>query len=159
MKHLRYASYVARHKFFVFVAGLRTGAPLWRLVIHDWSKMTPAEWHPYVEAFYGEKLHHEYDALLRAERQTNFDAAWLHHQHRNPHHWQHWLLQEDDGGLKVLEMPDDLIREMVADWMGAGRTITGKWEVNAWYDANAYKIKLGPETQAKVESLLELIER
>ena len=44
--HLRYLGYVVRHKWFVFRAGLRTGAPLWRLVIHDWSKFTPAEWGP-----------------------------------------------------------------------------------------------------------------
>jgi hypothetical protein len=26
------------HKWFVFLAGFKTGAPLWRLIIHDWSK-------------------------------------------------------------------------------------------------------------------------
>lgn len=48
--HLRYALYVARHKWFVLLAGRRTGAPLWRLLVHDWSKLTPAEWGAYVEA-------------------------------------------------------------------------------------------------------------
>lgn len=51
--HLHYASYVVRHKWFVFYAGLKIKAPLWRLVIHDWSKLTPAEWFPYVLRFYG----------------------------------------------------------------------------------------------------------
>lgn len=53
MPHPRYASYVARHKWFVFRAGRITGAPLWRLLIHDWPKLTPAEWGPYVRSFYG----------------------------------------------------------------------------------------------------------
>ena len=44
--HLRYLGYVLRHKWFVLVAGLKVGAPLWRLLIHDWSKFTAAEWGP-----------------------------------------------------------------------------------------------------------------
>jgi hypothetical protein len=52
-KHLRYLSYVVCHKWFVFVAGLKTGAPFWRLLIHDWSKFMPSEWRPYVLSFYG----------------------------------------------------------------------------------------------------------
>jgi hypothetical protein len=142
--HLRYASYVARHKWFVFRAGLKTGAPLWRLLIHDWSKLTPAEWGPYVRTFYAKEK----------ARAGEFDKAWLHHQHRNPHHWQHWLLQEDDGDLKALRMPDKLVREMVADWMGAGRAITGKWDVASWYEANTHKITLHPEVRVRVENLI-----
>jgi hypothetical protein len=166
--HLEYASYVARHKWFVFRAGLKTGAPLWRLLIHDWSKFSPAEWSAYVESFYkpldpsigrgegaaGVAL----DKRLKAERKARFNAAWLHHQHRNPHHWQHWLLREDDGPTLVLEMPESLIREMVADWMGAGRAITGKWEVASWYAANAHKIVLAPETREAVEKLIAAIQ-
>lgn len=144
--HLRYASYVVRHKWFVFRAGLKTGTPLWRLVIHDWSKLSPAEWTPYVASFYGP----ERTPAVRAA----FEAAWLHHQHRNPHHWQHWLLQEDDGDLKTLPMPEHFIREMVADWMGAGRAITGKWEVHEWYTKNAEKIRLSPGTRRAVEALI-----
>jgi hypothetical protein len=41
MKHVRYLSYVVRHKWFVLLAGIKTGAPLWRLLIHDWSKFAP----------------------------------------------------------------------------------------------------------------------
>lgn len=144
--HLKYASYVARHKWFVFVAGRRTGAPLWRLLIHDWSKLTPAEWFPYVRSFYGG----ERTPAVRLA----FDAAWLHHQHRNPHHWQHWLLRKDDGDTRALAMPPALVREMVADWMGAGRAITGRWEVATWFEANEAKIALHPATRVHVEQLV-----
>ncbi len=162
--HLSYAGYVARHKWFVFRAGLRTKAPLWRLLIHDWSKLSPAEWGAYVESFYkpfdpsigrGEgQAGVELVDRLKAERKARFNAAWLHHQHRNPHHWQHWLLREDDGPTLALEMPEPLIREMVADWMGAGRAITGKWEVGSWYAANRDKIVLAPGTRSLVDALV-----
>lgn len=145
--HLKYASYVVRHKWFVFRAGLKTRAPIWRLLIHDWSKMSPAEWGPYVRSFYGKQ------GRTRAVRAA-FDAAWLHHQHRNPHHWQHWLLWEDDGPVKALEMPAGLAREMVADWMGAGRAITGRWDVASWYEANRDTIVLAPRTRCLVDRLV-----
>lgn len=162
--HFKYAGYVARHKWFVFVAGLKTGAPLWRLLIHDWSKLTPAEWSAYVETFYqpldpsigrgeGETEVDFVDRLI-AERKARFNAAWLHHQHRNPHHWQHWLLRADDGWVKPLPMPEHFAREMVADWMGAGRAITGEWEVGSWYERNRDKIVLAPETRELVEQLI-----
>lgn len=40
---LKYMSLTMVHKWYVFLAGLKTGAPIWRLIIHDWSKFTPAE--------------------------------------------------------------------------------------------------------------------
>lgn len=144
--NLQYASYVARHKWFVFRAGLKTGAPLWRLIIHDWSKLTSAEWGPYVRSFYGGERTPEVRAA--------FNRAWLHHQHRNQHHWQSHLLLEDDGSLKVLPIPDHFIREMVADWAGAGRAITGKWEVGQWYAKNYEKIRLDLGTRRTVNELI-----
>jgi Family of unknown function (DUF5662) len=146
--HFEYAAYVARHKWFVLLAGLKTGAPIWRLLIHDWSKLTPAEWSPYVRNFYTDR-----------KDQAAFDRAWLHHQHRNPHHWQHWLLREDDGDTKALPMPESLVREMVADWMGAGRAITGKWDVVSWYAKNRSKIVLESGTRLAVDALVAEVSR
>lgn len=170
MNHLRYLSYVVRHKWFVFVAGFATGAPLWRLVIHDWSKFTPAEWGPYVRKFYGNADNRTPLADFHGDQRmwalgcwwvkwkeqvdADFDRAWLHHQHTNPHHWQHWVLREDSGATKVLEMPEHFVREMVADWMGAGRAITGKWEAQDWYIQNASKMLLHDRTRDLVERLL-----
>jgi hypothetical protein len=108
--------------------------------------MTPAEWGPYVRTFYDKAK----------SVPGEFNKAWLHHQHHNPHHWQHWLLQNDDGTKTCLEMPEDLVREMVADWMGAGRAITGKWEVATWYEKNKFKIQLHALTRMQVERLIEV---
>lgn len=160
--HLLYAKYLARHKWFVFVAGLKTGAPLWRLAIHDWSKFLPSEWIPYASYFYGEKAklqaeeHDDYTYWIKAQKYYDaFDRAWLHHQHFNPHHWQHWVLREDSGDTKLLPIPENFARELVADWMGAGRAITGRWEVKVWYGKNREKILLHPKTRAFVEGLIE----
>jgi hypothetical protein len=165
-KHFKYLDYVIRHKYFVFVAGLKTKAPLWRLLIHDWSKFMPSEWLPYTEFFYGD--HHDFcykcgehvrrhDFLPCKYYRTKdaFDRAWLHHLHLNPHHWQHWVLRMDSGDTLVLNMPEKLIREMVADWMGAGRAITGRWEAYDWYQKNKDKMQMTEDTRSMVECLLE----
>jgi hypothetical protein len=56
-----------------------------------------------------------------------------------------------------LPMPEHYAREMVADWLGAGRAITGKWEAKEWYQKNKNAIILHPTTRAFVENLLEEI--
>ena len=147
-RHLAYARYLARHKWFVFSACFRTGAGFWRGLVHDLSKFKPREWIPYSETFYAK------DGSKRYLETEEFDVAWLHHQHANPHHWQYWLLHEDDGGVKVLEMPDEYVREMVADWIGAGAA-QGKPDTLGWYNANKHKMKLHSKTKSKVEKLLE----
>lgn len=156
--HVKYLSYVLRHKWFVFVAGLRTGAPIGRLIIHDWSKFTPTEWGPYVRQFFNP------DGSRRQVRRPDggydpnaqsgdFRRAWLSHQ-RNRHHWQAWVSIGDGGSLNALPMPMGFIREMVADWMGAGRAITGRWEVMEWYAKNRDLMLLHTNTRARVDALL-----
>jgi len=164
--HLKYARYLARHKWFVLLAGLRYGAPLWRLLVHDASKVRPSEWFPYVAYFYGPEPtgapRGQHDRPNRAanaahekrERQAAFDRAWLAHQHRNPHHFQHHILRGDDGTTVALPMPEPLVREMVADWAGAGRAITGKWDVETWYEANYDRIVLDASARHLVDLML-----
>ena len=150
-KHLKYLSYVLRHKYYVFVAGNKVGCSFWRLIKHDWTKFLPCEWFPYVESFYGKYKYKERPpSLVEA-----FDKAWLHHQHWNDHHWQHWILKEDSGKLKLLTIPSCCIKEMVADWAGAGRAITGKWDVYVWFRANKDKMQIEPESLATIELYLE----
>jgi len=140
--------YLIIHKWFVFLAGLKTKAPLWNLIIHDWSKILPSEFIPYANFFYNQKLQNK-------ENKDRFNYAWLFHQRRNPHHWQYWYLIRDNAPDFPMKMPEKYVREMVADWAGAGRAITGKWDVFTWYEKNKEKILLNPDTKTLVESLLE----
>lgn len=149
--HIDYAWYVARHKAFVFRAGIKTGAPIWRLVIHDWSKLTPAEWGPYVDRF----MRGDSGKLDKSGDSEAFHRAWTHHWHLNPHHWEHWVTTEG----AALRMPEPLVREMVADWMGAGRAITGRWGVADWYAQHRDRIHLHPESRALAESLIARFSR
>jgi len=161
MKHWNYLKYVIRHKWFVFLAGVKIGAPVWRLIIHDWSKFLPSEWFPYAEKFYGKKVDKNEPNdfkywLARGPVDAEFDQAWNLHQKRNKHHWQYWLLTNDssDPKHKPMQMPRKYMLEMVADWMGTGRAITGKWECGKWYDQNRGNIMLQEYTRLSVDHIL-----
>lgn len=165
--YLQYFKYVCVHKWFVFVAGLRVKAPLWNLIVHDLSKFLPDEFIPYAQYFYDKKKR-ESEGLEAiglfglAELapfgfyvRDRFNRAWLLHQRRNPHHWQYWYLMQDNDPDMAIPMPEKYVREMIADWAGAGRAITGKWDTANWYEKNKEKIKLHPETRTMVETLLQ----
>lgn len=157
MKHLKYASYVLRHKWFVFLECYKMGIP-WQGITHDLSKLWPDEWWAYTNHFYGKDSHHgashaatgyykdePTSVHLNATSRTGndpFDAAWLAHQRRNPHHWQHWVLREDNGHTKILCMPVRYRKEMLADWIGAGKAQGYGDNTKTWYTANKHKMHL-----------------
>lgn len=210
--HWLYFKYVAKHKWYVFLACLRYGL-IWRGIKHDWTKFLPSEWFPYVEYFYGAKRPDlgttGYKHDLHQDDMA-FNYAWNYHQKRNSHHWQYWILNYDspqpqfneqsyDGGqnhaiiadkdgnvaavlydydsdyaplknpnmdaqkrlleeLKhtpiPLKMPVNDAKEMIADWMGAGKA-QGKPKTWEWYAANKDKIQLHPETRVWVDAEME----
>jgi hypothetical protein len=167
-KHLKYARYLAIHKWFVMVACFRRGLIL-QGIVHDWSKFLPSEWRPYAEFFYSAIDRKTRDELRQqcfkatgsfpwpssAELRDAFNVAWLKHQHRSPHHWQHWVLRNDDGSTVLIEMPRKYALEMLCDWDGAGRAITGKCGgTKDWYLKNRPKITLHFATQQLVEKEL-----
>jgi hypothetical protein len=149
--HLRYFTSLLRHKWYVFLECCKLGIP-WLGIIHDWSKFRPSEWGPYAHSFHGPWDYKDRPAwLVRA-----FDEAWLHHQNRNKHHWQYYLLVQDDDQDKALPMPDKYRREMLADWRGAGRAYTGADNTKSWYleRCDKWSSRLHPETRAWIESEL-----
>ena len=119
--HFRYLWYITRHKWFVFIECCKLGIP-WRGIVHDLSKLSPFEYNAYRLNFSFDW--EAYGSPMPEELKDRFDEAWLHHIHKNPHHWQYWLLREDDGGTKLIPIPDVYRREMLADWRGAGKAIT-----------------------------------
>ena len=114
---------------------------------HDDSKYDVDEYYAYCEYFYGNNRN-------SPEVQEEFDYAWLHHQHNNPHHWQHWLLREDDGSTKALEMPYDYILEMICDWWSFSWRTGNLYEIFTWYETNSHKIVLHEKSKASVEHIL-----
>ena len=80
----------------------------------------------------------------------------LLHQKRNKHHWQWWVLPEDEGGVKILLMSSVYIREMICDWRGAGRAqgVVDWRNPYRWYEINKHKMQLDAHTRFILESYL-----
>lgn len=143
---IRHLNYLLWHKVYVFRAGRRRGVPTWQLIVHDWSKLTPAEFIPYTRHHFlgnGRK-----DSLTFAA----FERAFKLHCARNPHHWEHWT----SGECAPYPMPYVAILEMLADWDGTGPLKKNGVTSVEFYTANRSRIKLHPDTRFHVEAELGL---
>jgi hypothetical protein len=131
---LRFLKSLLLHKWYVFRGGrMLGGIPLWRLIVHDWSKFGTWEFSRYAANFFGDYTKSSVD---RASISEDFAIAWLHHENFNPHHVGYWIPRTAQFKGIPLRMPDTFVREMVADWLGASRAYTGSWDMTEWLDKN-----------------------
>lgn len=160
----KYLKYVAIHKYHVFVECAKQGIPL-QGIIHDWHKFLPSEFMPYYRHFYGDIHRGRDESGYYKPTDTGdpeFDYAWLMHVSRGRHHWQFWILPCDEDGtgtptdMKVYEMPLKYRKEMLADWIGAGKA-QGTKGVQFWWEKNKGKMILGPETRAWLQDEIDSI--
>lgn len=94
--YLKYLWAVLRHKWYVMLECFKLGL-IWRGIIHDWTKFLPDEFIPYARFFYGQVGQPKSvppDSIDPIE--AAFILAWNKHQKRHDHHWQFWLLTEDN---------------------------------------------------------------
>lgn len=119
---------------------------------HDLSKLDPEEYSYYDEYFYGKSKD---DPAVK----LNFKYAWLHHIHNNPHHWQYWILHNDepDEGMVVLDMPYQYIVDMICDWWSFSWKKGNLMEIFNWYDQHKDYMKLSGNTRSTVEMILRKI--
>ena len=116
---------------------------------HDHSKWGTSEYNQYDEYFYGGNP--SFKIAL------DFKYAWLHHQNRNPHHWQYWVLINDDPNENIMPLPIPMvyIYEMIADWWSFSWKDGNLFEIFDWYDAHKDYILLERSTRIVVEDLLK----
>ena len=165
-KYIQYLKYLLKHKWYVAIECFNEGL-YWRGIVHDMSKFLPSEFIPYTNFFYGKN---NPSSSTRDDtgyykptdtEDERFDFAWLLHQKRNRHHWQWWILPEDDGGIKILIMDEQCAKEMVCDWVGAGKAQgyfspndDRYYETRAWYRKNENKMTLHPTTRQYIENII-----
>lgn len=145
---------------------------------HDLTKYSPDEYGAYDRYFYRNDDSEDI--------QKEFDQAWLHHIRCNPHHWQHWVLIEDDSDsqekLKPLPIPDNYILEMICDWWSFSwvkffseqddepnessftsydylqKSFDNLYSIFDWYADHKDKIVVTNEVREKIEAILDLIQ-
>ena len=115
---------------------------------HDASKTDPEEYDAYDAYFYGNNR--SYSVV------QNFKKAWLRHIHNNPHHWQHWILINDEPkeGMVVIDMPYIYIVEMICDWWAFSWKKGDLNEIFGWYEDRKDYMKLSANTRRSVEYIL-----
>jgi hypothetical protein len=121
----------------------------WQLMHnHDYSKSDKEEYDAYDAYFYGGNRSYQ---VMR-----DFRKAWLRHIHHNPHHWQHWVLINDDPneGEILLDMDYIYIIEMICDWWAFSWAKDNLYEIFNWYDAHKNYMKLSEYTKRTVEHIL-----
>ena len=123
---------------------------------HDKSKRTML---PDADNYY--ELRCEYDAYANyfygtqtPEVKEAFNRAWLAHIHANPHHCQHWMLQNDEDGLILLDMPYVFVVEMISDWWAFSWKSNNLYEIFDWYDAHKNGILVSDKTRKTIDTLL-----
>lgn len=136
---MQYLLLTLKHKWFVFLAGLKLGVPVLQLILHDISKLMPWELPHYQRQFFG-----------KANDPKGFINCWIHHQNHNKHHWEYWIPRTGHNRCNPqypddvpVEMPERYVKEMIADWLGAGRAYEGKWPDQnwKWFEVNYPKIR------------------
>jgi len=146
---------VIMHKHLVFKYCCRVGIPLQGLV-HDLSKFSPAEFRPSVHYFKGTS-----SPIGAERREKGYSSAWLHHKAINKHHWEYWVEFRDDGTEYYVKMPMRFVKEMLCDWLSAGKTYNRKtWQQHFpldYFHAHESYYKLNPETKAFALKVLEMI--
>lgn len=117
---------------------------------HDKSKYSKEEYDSYDRYFFGNNKTNQV--------KEDFDYAWLHHIHNNPHHWQYWTLISDNPkeDIKYLNIPLKYIVEMICDWWAFSWKDGDLLEIFTWYDEHRKGIKILENSHNKscIEGLL-----
>ena len=118
---------------------------------HDLSKDFEDEYNAYDAYFYGNNVSYQ--------AEEDFKYAWLKHIHRNPHHWQHWILINDEPneGKVLLDMPYNYIIEMICDWWAFSCKDMQLGEIFDWYVKHSKYMELSIKTRRTVVDILNKI--
>lgn len=129
----------------------------WRGLIHDMSKFHPIEFIESLDYVDGKS-----SPIPRCKKDKGYSLAWLHHKSHNKHHFEYWI-DFNNGEINPIEMPYKYVKEMVADWLAAGRTYKGKsfniQDEYGWLQSNNMIIAklLHPSTNLKVREIMEIM--
>jgi hypothetical protein len=88
-----------------------------------------------------------------------YSPSWIHHYHKNKHHFQYWWDEDEEGKIIPIKMPYKYVVESVCDMIGASKAYGGnKWQESAvwsyWLEKCKGKRIMHPESAQFVEKLL-----
>lgn len=113
---------------------------------HDVSKWSDDEFEGYRQFFY------PVPGSIKSKEE--FNKAWLHHQNTNKHHPEYWIMR-DDKDIKLLDMPNIYIAEMLLDWAAMGIRYGGS--AYEYYNKEGHKKLFSDNTRKKVEEVINVM--
>ena len=150
----RHFKKVCTHKHWVFYYCCKVGIPFQGLM-HDLSKFSPTEFWESVKYYQGTS-----SPIDACKKENGWSAAWMHHKGRNKHHYEYWQDNFDNGGNPI-EMPMKYKKEMLCDYLGAGRAYHGKSfnfekELKWWETKKSKPIAMHPNDIAFIDKYINL---
>lgn len=147
---------VTRHRNKVLAHCIKAGI-IWRGLMHDLSKFSPAEFLSGVKYYQGTRSPNE------MERETiGYSKAWMHHKGRNRHHFEYWTdYNTKTKRIEPVRMPDIFIYEMFCDRVAASKIYkkdeyTDSCPYDYFMAAKARRV-IEQETSDKLEMLLKML--
>lgn len=123
-KLLKHLKVIRNHRKFVRKACWKMGL-FWQGLTHDLSKYSLKELGIY-KFYNGKRSPHQ-----EARETIGYSPSWIYHFHRNKHHYQFWLEDDEDGTWKAIKIPYKYIIESFCDFVGAGK-VYNKTQQKAW---------------------------
>jgi hypothetical protein len=154
-KFIGHLKTVTKHRFYVFYYCCKAGIPI-RGLLHDLSKFSPVEFWESVKYYQGTS-----SPINACKKENGYSNAWLHHKGRNPHHYEYWQDNFDNGGVP-LEMPYEYVMEMICDFLAAGRAYNGKnftyeKEWNWWLEKISHPVAMHTKTKEFVNEVMRIL--
>lgn len=152
MNSFKHFKKILTHKKYVCFFAIKLGIG-WQGFWHDMSKFSPVEFWESVKYYQGTS-----SPIDAAKADMGYSMAWLHHKGHNKHHYEHWQDNFDKGG-EPLKMPDKYVKEMICDYLAAGRAYKGKdfdfySEWSWWLNKNKNPIAMHPSNWFTVNYVL-----
>ncbi|MDP3645939.1 MAG: DUF5662 family protein [bacterium] len=137
--YLRFIWRILHHKWWILFYEIKIGGiPLWRLIVHDWTKFSRAEFKP--------RFRYQIQKVIGKES-AEWKACVDHHHRHNAHHWQYWVR----NGI-AQPIPETYVREMIVDWLAADKTYCDG--ITSWLREEFPKMNLHQETVQLMKSIL-----
>ena len=136
---------ICKHKYYVGKYCFKFG--LYRQgITHDLSKFNPIEFWTSVKYYQGNR------SPIEAEKEDKgYSNAWLHHFHKNKHHWCYWIDFDMQQNMVAYRMPYKYALEAIADYIGANKAYLGnKSTYKTVYEYYRDHIRISNEISEKI---------
>ena len=147
--YVAYLIHILRHIYRIFKLGREMDIPLWNLLIHDIGRFLPSEFFAYARTFYNST------GELGFYPSTSFQRAQHRHLKHNKHHWQYWVLFDENNEPYALDMPICYIKEYVADLMTDGIHIPYSKTTYNFFITNEERIIMSRFTKHNVRAVFK----